>query len=93
MKVREKETKIMENCEDILMSINTKNIDSINMEVFQKRMNYVKTASGYVQAREVMRRISQSQQIRVFTLVTENPEEMKKYIEVSMPQMLIHDTK
>ncbi len=62
---------------------------SIDSEELNDELKTINLAAKMVNNYQLMKRISQSHQIRVFTYITnKDPEQMKKYIEISMPQMI-----
>ena len=56
----------------------------------QDELATLNLATKMVSNYQVMKRISQSHQIRVFSFITTNEDERKKYIELAMPQMIAH---
>lgn len=56
--------------------------------VFERKMSAIKLAMQHIRDREIMKRISQGQQIRIFNVITDNPEQFKEYVDASMPQMI-----
>ncbi|GAH44184.1 unnamed protein product [marine sediment metagenome] len=64
------------------------NPENIDAETFRAKLEQAKLGMSFLRDREMMRRISQGQQIRVFNLITSTPDELKEYIKVSMPEVI-----
>lgn len=62
----------------------------IDGEELRNELLTLNLATKMVNNYQMMKRISQSHQIRVFSFITTNEEERKKYIELAMPQMIVH---
>lgn len=56
-----------------------------NKDEFFMTLQQAKLGMLYKRDREIMKRVSNSQVIRVVTLISNNEEERKKYIKASMP--------
>jgi len=59
----------------------------ISGEEFDKLIRQANLGMRFVRDREMMKRISSSQFIRVITLVSSDMDERKKYIEASLPDI------
>lgn len=60
----------------------------IDGETFSNIMNQAKMGMTFVRDREMMKRITNGQGIRVFNLVSTDKEELKGYIKSTMPKLL-----
>lgn len=56
-------------------------------EEFHKCLDQAKLGMTFVRDREIMKRVSAGQTIRVINLVSVDSEERMKYIKASMPEM------
>lgn len=61
--------------------------DETNLKLFYARLNQAKLGMAYKRDRELMKRVSSGQVIRIIGLIAESPEEKKKYILASMPEV------
>lgn len=59
----------------------------IDKEEFGKCLDQAKLGMAFVRDREIMKRVSTGQTIRVINLVAVDSDERKKYIEASMPEI------
>jgi len=59
----------------------------VEKEEFSKCLDQAKLGMTFVRDREIMKRVSAGQTIRVINLVAVDSKERKKYIETSMPEM------
>ena len=62
--------------------------DKIDSETFKNQLDQAKLGMIYIRDREMMKRIEQGQMIRVVSFISGDLEERRKYIEISMPQMI-----
>lgn len=61
----------------------------IEKEEFHKCLDQAKLGMTFVRDREIMKRVSAGQTIRVINLVAVDSEERMKYIKASMPEMKV----
>lgn len=59
----------------------------VEKEEFGKCLDQAKLGMTFVRDREIMKRVSAGQTIRVINLVAVDSEERKNYIKASMPEM------
>jgi len=82
----EMQKKAFQRMSDIL---NTKR-GSLDSEELNDELKMLNLATKMVNNYQLMQRISQSHQIRVFSFISTSEEERKKYVELAMPNMIIH---
>ncbi len=64
------------------------NPEKVDLDTFRARLEQVKLGMVFVRDREMMKRISQAQYIRVFNLVANDKDELQRYVEISMPEVI-----
>ena len=64
------------------------NPDKIDQDTFNNLLQQTKVGMIFVRDREMMKRISQGQYIRVFNLISGDKEELQRYVEISMPGVI-----
>ena len=60
-----------------------------NERVFYMKLKQAQLGMVYKRDREIMKRVSQGQVIRVVNLISANPQEREKYIRASMPEIAL----
>ena len=88
-KFDEKVVKIQNKAFDKIDNILDKNLDKMDSDVLSNNLKVIGLASKMVNDYNVAKRIQNSQSIRVFGMISEDKSELKKYIEISMPQTLL----
>jgi hypothetical protein len=68
-----------------LLEANPADIDT---DTFRNMLDQAKIGMVYIRDREMMKRIQQGQIIRVVSFISQDTEERKRYIEISMPQLV-----
>lgn len=68
-----------------LLEANPADIDS---EIFRNMLDQAKVGMTYIRDREMMKRIEQGQIIRVVSFISQDNVERKRYMEISMPQLM-----
>jgi hypothetical protein len=58
-----------------------------NERIFYMKLKQAQFGSTYRRDREIMKRVMSGQVIRVVGMISNNPEERKKYIFASMPEI------
>ena len=58
----------------------------VEKDIFYMEATQIKLGMNYQRDRAIMKRVNSGQMIRMITLVSSNPVEMKKYLEVSVPE-------
>ena len=83
-----KEQYIKEKTEDLIIDMLDTKFENADRDEFEMKLQATRTAMVHLRDREMMRRINQGQQIRVFNIIANTPEERKQYIELSMPALI-----
>jgi hypothetical protein len=66
-----------------LLELNPSDVDT---DTFRNMLDQAKIGMVYIRDREMMKRIQQGQIIRVVSFISQDMEERKKYVEITMPQ-------
>ena len=74
--------------QDLVIEMVDTDFSDINRDEFTMKADATKIAMVHLRDLDMAKRISQGQNIRVFNIISDNKEELKKYIEVSMPQVI-----
>lgn len=65
------------------------NPEKIKKEIFYMKLDQAKLGMVYIKDREIMKRISSGQMIRMISFISTDIDERKKYIEASMPEVSV----
>ena len=71
-----------------VMSFMKANPGTVDQNKFDNMKEQVKAGMNFVRDREISKRISQSQHIRVYNLVSTDKDQLHRYIQISMPEVL-----
>lgn len=63
--------------------------ENMKKDIFYMRLDQAKLGMAYIRDREVMKRISAGQTLRVVNLIASNTEERQRYIKASMPEFSV----
>jgi hypothetical protein len=61
----------------------------IKKDIFYMKLDQAKLGMAYIRDREIMKRISSSQTLRVVNLISSNAVERQKYIKASMSELSV----
>ncbi len=86
--LNEREIEIREITDKKVLEFMKLNPDKVELDSFRAKLEQAKLGMVFTRDREMMKRISQGQQIRVFNLISTDKAEMQRYIEVSMPEVI-----
>ena len=82
------EKEVKEETEKKLLLFIKTNPNTGDQSTFDNMQRQVEQGMKFLRDREMMRRITQGQQIRVFNLISTDAKELKEYIQVTMPSTI-----
>lgn len=82
------ESYIKEKTEQLIIEMLDSDFEKTDRDEFEMKLQATRTAMVHLRDREMMKRISQGQNLRIFNLISTNPEQLREYIEVSMPNTI-----
>ena len=88
MKKIEVEIEIRELTDKKVLEFMKENPEKVDLETFRAKLEQAKLGMIFVRDREIMKRISQGQHIRVFNLVSNDKDQLQRYVEISMPEII-----
>ena len=74
--------------QDLVIEMVDTNFSDIDREEFSMKADATKIAMVHLRDLDMAKRIAQGQNIRIFNVISDNKEELKRYIEISMPQVI-----
>ena len=82
------EIEIRKITDDKVLEFMKTNPDKIEQDTYNNMLQQVKVGMIFVRDREIMKRISQGQNIKVFNLISTDKEQLHRYVEISMPEII-----
>jgi len=78
---------IKEKTEKIILDVLNLDVEKTKSEIFDKKIQQAKIGMTFQRDREISARIESGQYIRVITLIANDKDERKRYMEITMPNI------
>jgi len=86
--INDKSEYIKTRVQDLVVEMLDTDFSNIDRDEFSMKSEATKIAMVHLRDLDMAKRISQGQNIRVFNIISDNKDQLKKYIEISMPQVI-----
>ena len=74
--------------QDMVIEMLDTNFAEVDRDEFMMKTDATKIAMVHLRDLDMAKRIAQGQNIRVFNIISDNKDELKRYIEISMPNVV-----
>ena len=79
---------IKKRVQDLVIDLIDSDFKKIDQQQFIMKSDATKLAMNHLRDIDLAKRISAGQNIRIFNIISEDKEQLKRYIEISMPQII-----